>query len=512
MVTVTIDLIFNIMNIRTHAPHVQSVTPRVTGLCDAPLPYVPTLGSTPLASAPRSVLKIMTRQDCINSPVPTNPLTLIERLPSDAAGYRVLHSQIEQLLDEIDPYLDAFSDATSDGLRSLDHQAALADLVCRRRQLMETAILLLSIRLGQAPIRSLYAGNLLVDLCESALGGRCSQYLSILYENVARIDPAGWSRLKSSLEMLTHSGTFSWRRWPMPQLARETCEALDDIERPWALGVVELRQTLRGGANRSKRRDPAFRRAIAWHKTVRGLLARLRTQGGPARIIVDYCFMIIAQFEYKARQDWQGQPIIRASRDLLILEVFGILAQFSLADSESDPSGPHYLEQGNSSRRKRIQRSRLRVLSHWELLVDDHGWLDQLYPRLQQAAREFELASNPDGLVPAPSAASPTPPAPTAPPAPAAPTGSAAPSPVPPPAASAPAAPPDPPDIAPTPPDIAPTPPDTAPTPPDTAPTPPDTDEERLSPAPMMSSSCAPTKTSHSSDRTKEGPELLIAR
>ncbi|PRP97654.1 hypothetical protein ENSA5_31610 [Enhygromyxa salina] len=318
----------------------------------------------------------------------TDPTTLIPSLPTDAAGFRSLCANLEQLEDEVGAHLDAFSGAAFGQGAELDRDA-LISLFRRRRRDLELAVLVLSTRLSAAPLRSLYAGGLLATLCDDALGRRRSRTLTQLLTRLAERTPEGWQRVVASFEALTESN-HRWRRWPAPPLARAAVDALEAVEPTWREVVSELRRELSGGINRERRRDPAFRRAVNWHAMTLGLFRRLTGPGGPQRIIIDYCFAVIAYFDSAVVNAPQHGAANRAASDLLVLEVFGMLEQFSLADDEIETSPPRFLEQGETNRRKRIQRARLQVLMRWKLLIDDDAWVEWVYPSLDRIARGRE--------------------------------------------------------------------------------------------------------------------------
>ncbi|PRQ07914.1 hypothetical protein [Enhygromyxa salina] len=312
--------------------------------------------------------------------------SIIHALPCDAAGFRKLADTLEDLEDEVSPHLDAFSSAALRYGASIDRDA-LITLFRRRRRDLELAILVLSTRLRSVPPRSIYPGNLLASFISNALGRRGSQPLSALLTALEQRDPAGWDRLVSSFAALSDASD-GWRRWPEPKLARAAVDALAAVEQAWAASARDVRRTLTGGGNRERRRDPAFRRAVSWHASTLSLLERIAVPGGPLRLTIDYCLAVIAYFDTAIVNPQASVSANRAACDLLILEVFGMLAQFSLTDDTPDDSTPRTLEQGDTNRRKRIQRARLKVITQLQPTFDDFAWVDQIYPALLRTHRD----------------------------------------------------------------------------------------------------------------------------
>jgi hypothetical protein len=311
--------------------------------------------------------------------------SLIHSLPRDADGFRSLAHILEDLEDEVSPHLDAFSSALRYGA-DIDRDA-LISLFRRRRRDLEIAILVLSTRLRSVPPRSIYPGGLLASFVSNALGRRGSQPLSALLAALEQRDPRGWDQLTASFAALSDA-SCCWRKWPSPELARAAVDALVAVEQPWSAVARELRDGLSGGGNRERRRDPAFRRAVAWHASTRALLERIAVPGGPLRLTIDYCFAVIGYFDTAIVNPQASVAANRAACDLLILEVFGMLAQFALTDDSPDDSTLRTLEQGDSNRRKRIQRARLKVISQLPPSFDDFAWVDWVYPALLRTHRD----------------------------------------------------------------------------------------------------------------------------
>jgi hypothetical protein len=310
---------------------------------------------------------------------------LVHALPKDAAGFRSLCETLETLEDEVGPHLDAFSSTAPDSVTELD-RATLIDLFRHRRRDLELAILVSSTRLRAVPVRSIYVGGLLAKFCDDALGRRKSKPLGRLLSRIELRERAAWGRVVASLRALSDA-TKGWREWPSPELAREAVDALAAIEGPWTTLVDELKRENSGGVNRERRRDPAFRRAIHWHQLALGILRRLAVPGGPLRITIDYCFAVLAYFDTAVVNAPRHGAVNRAASDLLILEVFGMLEQYSLTDGELDADVPRFLEQGATKRRKRIQRARLQVLLRWTSQIDDLAWIEWVFPALDRLSR-----------------------------------------------------------------------------------------------------------------------------
>lgn len=312
--------------------------------------------------------------------------SLIHSLPRDAGGFRSLAATLEDLEDEVSPHLDAFSSAALRYGADIDRDA-LSSLFRRRRRELEIAVLVLSTRLRSVPPRSIYPGGLLANVTSNALGRRSSQPLSALLASLEQREPLGWERLVASFAALSDTSDC-WRSWPAPELARAAVDALVAVEQPWATAARELRDTLSGGGNRERRRDPAFRRAVSWHASTLALLERIAVPGGPLRLTIDYCFAVIAYFDTAIVNPQASVAANRAACDLLILEVFGMLAQFSLTDDTPNDSTPRTLEQGDTNRRKRIQRARLKVITQLQPAFDDFAWIEWAYPALLRTHRE----------------------------------------------------------------------------------------------------------------------------
>ncbi|KIG12410.1 hypothetical protein DB30_01532 [Enhygromyxa salina] len=165
--------------------------------------------------------------------------------------------------------------------------------------------------------------------------------------------------------------------------------SLADFEvEAWFAVARDLRKGLSGGGNRERRRDPAFRRAVSWHASTASLLECIAVPGGPLRLTIDYCFAVLAYFDTAIVNPQASVAANQAACDLLILEVFGMLAQFSLTDDSPDDSTPRTLEQGDTNRRKRIQRARLKVITQLQPTFDDFAWVDQIYPVLLRTHRD----------------------------------------------------------------------------------------------------------------------------
>jgi hypothetical protein len=315
----------------------------------------------------------------------TDPLTLIAFLPKDAADLRSLSAALEDLDEAVDPHLDAFC-STDPSRRGID-RAALVELFGERRRELELGIMALTPRLSTLPPRSLYPGQLLARLCDDVLGRPKGTALTRLLSRIEPRAPARWARVVASFRALSDS-TRGWREWPPPDRARAVVAALEAVARTWSTVRDELRRETSGGINRERRRDPAFRRAINWHEIAVELLRRLTVPGGPLRLMIDYHFAVIANFETAIVN---GPEVManQAASDLLILEVFDRLARCSLTEALVD--GGASLEQGDTRRRKRIQRARLQVVLKWEALIDDPAWLEWAYPALDRLIRGPEL-------------------------------------------------------------------------------------------------------------------------
>lgn len=318
-------------------------------------------------------------------------LHLIKDLPVDAEGYRAMHSRLEQLTEELEPHLDNFSIAAIDRTRPCDREA-LSSLFRGRRHDLKLAIMVLSTRLSEVPMRSLYPGTLLATLCDSALGGQCSRPLRMLFQRVSRVESAGWDRLLACLRAFANTASQRWRSWPTSTDASDAVTALEVIRPNWDQAVAELRAKVGGGANRDRRRDPALRRAVAWADTLAGFARRLAVPYGPERVIIDYLFSILDRFETTMLTSCQDSEANLAICDLFVLEVFGLLQQYALIDGNIVDEMPRLLEQGASLRRKRIQRARLKVVTGWRLRASDDEWVGRVYPALSRAARGLEEA------------------------------------------------------------------------------------------------------------------------
>jgi hypothetical protein len=312
--------------------------------------------------------------------------SLIHSLPRDAAGFRSLAATLEDLEDQVSPHLDAFSSAALRFGADID-RGGLISLFRRHRPELELAVLVLSTRLRSAPPRSIYPGALLANLTSNALGRRSSRPSSALLEALEQRDVPGWDRLVTSFAAMSDASD-GWRTWPAPELARAAVDALAAVEQPWLAAARELRGGLSGGGNRERRRDPAFRRAVSWYPSTLALLQRITVPGGPLRLIIDYLFAVIAYFDTAIVNPQASVAANRAACDLLILEVFGMLAQFSVIDDGPDDSTPRTLEQGDTNRRKRIQRARLKVITQLRDIFGDFAWIEWAYPALLRTHRE----------------------------------------------------------------------------------------------------------------------------
>jgi hypothetical protein len=302
-----------------------------------------------------------------------------------------MYSRLEQLTEELEPHLDDFSIAAIDRARPCD-RAALSSLFRRRRLDLELAIMVLSTRLSEAPMRSLYPGTLLAMLCDSALGGQCSHPLRMLFQRASLVEFAGWERLRTCLTAFANTHSQRWWSWPTSTDASDAVTALEVIRPSWDQAVAELRAKVGGRANRERRRDPALRRAVAWVDMIAGFACRLAVPCGPERVVIDYLFSILDRFEHTMLNSVQDHETSLAICDLFILEVFGLLEQFALPNGNTGEEVPHLLEQGENRRRKRIQRARLKVVIGWRLRASDDEWVGRVYPALSRAARGLEEA------------------------------------------------------------------------------------------------------------------------
>ncbi len=302
-----------------------------------------------------------------------------------------MYSRLEQLIEELEPHLDDFSIAAIDRARPCD-RTALSSLFQRRRRDLELAIMVLSTRLSEVPMCSLYPGTLLAMLCDSALGGQCNRPLRKLFQRVGRDESAAWDRLLACLRAFANTHGQRWLAWPTSTEARDVVTALEVIRPSWDRAVAELRAGVGGRANRDRRRDPALRRAVAWVDMVAGFACRLAVPRGAERVIIDYLLSILDRFEATMLNPDQDSDTNLAICDLFVLEVVGLLQQFALADGSAVDRVPRLLEQGANPRRKRIQRARLKVVTGWRLRVSDDEWVRRIYPALSRAARGLEEA------------------------------------------------------------------------------------------------------------------------
>lgn len=318
-------------------------------------------------------------------------LHLIKEFPVDLEGCRTMYTRLEHLTEELEPHLDSFSIATVDRSRPCD-RAALSSLFRRRRIDLEIAIMVLSTRLSEVPMRSLYPGNLLAMLCESALGGHCSHPLRMLFQRASLVEFAGWGQLRDCLTAFASTHSQRWWSWPTSTNASDAVTALEVIRPSWDQAVAELRAKVGGRANRERRRDPALRRAVAWVDMIAGFACRLAVPRGPERVVIDYLFSILDRFEATMRCTDHDHEASRAICDLFVLEVLGLLEQFALPDRNLADELPRRLEQGENCRRKRIQRARLNVVTDWQIHASDDEWVGQVYPALSRAAQGLNEA------------------------------------------------------------------------------------------------------------------------
>ncbi len=227
-------------------------------------------------------------------------------------------------------------------------------------------------------MRAVYPGKVVLDLIGAVLRGSRCQALAGLLEHAGRIEPARWARLQEGLASLEHD-TVAGLRWPGRAVCEQTRGALYDVFSSWQLAVEEVGQRYAGTDNRTRRRDPAYRRATQWWSLLSDLLVRMAVERPDLRMTMDYSLAILDAFEDR---DQGGRGI----EELLTLDVLSLL-EYGLTGAPS--LFPVLLEVGGVDRRKRLQRERLKVLLHWQTQSSGSEWADELLPRISGLSRRL---------------------------------------------------------------------------------------------------------------------------
>jgi hypothetical protein len=312
-----------------------------------------------------------------------------DRMPVRLAAYAANsdHDAVEDMLDAVtdlsdllEQHLDTFGSTSTQVTGELDHRA-IRD-VCRTfRPVLVAALLIESTRQISVPRkpRSTYVGQLAIDLVADVTGKPQHQFLHTVFERARKLEPELWQAFGTMLGEL-ESRTCNWTCWPSSEIAQQISVQLSEIGPSWGEARESERLAWRGGQRREQRRDPAFRRAQQWHGMLVRIFGCLASARGDLRLGLEYGLGVLNHC-CNMGPGIEDDPASTA--ELAVLEVFTSVDRVV-------GCSPTRLEIGDACRRKRVQRARLRVVTHWPESIDSEQWQADLLPQLGEFASRAE--------------------------------------------------------------------------------------------------------------------------
>lgn len=297
-------------------------------------------------------------------------------------GREALLEMLDALADVVDDHLDAFCTI---GTRAPD-ESTLPDLqlLCHeQRAVLEAAIIVACAQLSRARLstRATCPGRMLVELTTEVMTGSRNRPLSKMLTQARNGAPAQWAALAAIIGDI-ESETSGWLSWPSRDSCERALRRLEAVRESWLAAVENVLRDYSGGTNRNRRRDPAFRRAQRWWVLVRQLFERTNVQRGDVRITMEYWLAVLDHFEMSQL----STDTSLAARELVVLEILALLGQPRAGNFVPHPAP---LELGSPTRRKRIQRVRLQVISKWSCSVSDERWTAQVLPGLRRIGSQL---------------------------------------------------------------------------------------------------------------------------
>ena len=276
-----------------------------------------------------------------------------------------------------DDHIDSFC-ATGPVLTHPPSAVSLWRLLERHSDAFEATLWLSLSRFAGSsiPPRASFVGRLCVDLLLSLLHGPRSAPMELIVARSRELDERGWTRAIAALN------TF-WvelddgRAWPRAEICAHACASVASIEPVWLLATSDLRTRLR--SENARPDDPAMRRAARYWSLLRKLLEVIMDERGDLRLFCEYIVAIWSEFRVAGSGVEQGRGIY----ELFLLEVLALIMQCWNIEASPQLLPPPLAERQRQSRRKRIQRARLRVLTAWQPDSCEH-WQNVRLPRLLQ--------------------------------------------------------------------------------------------------------------------------------